>query len=78
MGEEENRMEKTVMERAEAVKEYCTMCRRRLHRRPELSLREYETTEFIKQELRKMGIPILDIPLETGAVAIIEGKIRDQ
>lgn len=67
-------MEKTVMERAEAVKEYCTMCRRRLHRRPELSLREYETTEFIKQELRKMGIPILDIPLETGAVAIIEGK----
>ncbi len=67
-------MNKTIMERAEEVKEYCTACRRQLHRNPELSLKEYGTTEFIKSQLRQMGIPVLNVPLETGAVAVIEGN----
>lgn len=43
-----------------------------LHRNPELSFKEFETTKFIKAELDKFGIPY-DSPLETGCVGILEG-----
>lgn len=43
-----------------------------LHKNPELSFKEFETTGFIKSELEKMGIPTFS-PLETGCVGILEG-----
>lgn len=43
-----------------------------LHRHPELSFKEFETTKFIKAELDKLGISY-DSPLETGCVGILEG-----
>lgn len=46
--------------------------RRHLHRHPELSYQEFETTEYIIERLQGMGIPA-DRPLETGCVGIIEG-----
>ncbi|MCH2449619.1 MAG: amidohydrolase [Gracilimonas sp.] len=46
--------------------------RRYLHRNPELSFMEFETTKFIKAELDKLGIPH-ESPLETGCVGILEG-----
>ncbi|MDR9416011.1 MAG: M20 family metallopeptidase [Gracilimonas sp.] len=46
--------------------------RRYLHKNPELSFQEYETTAFIKNELDKIGIPH-ESPLETGCVGILEG-----
>lgn len=46
--------------------------RRHLHRHPELSYQEFETTEYILERLQGMGIPA-DRPLETGCVGIIEG-----
>ncbi len=46
--------------------------RRHLHRRPELSFQEYETTEFIIEKLDELDIPV-ERPLETGCVGIIEG-----
>lgn len=49
--------------------------RRHLHRHPELSYQEYETTEFITGKLREFGIAV-DRPLETGCVGIIEGGIK--
>jgi len=46
--------------------------RRHLHRHPELSYQEFETTEFIVDKLEELGIPV-DRPLETGCVGVIEG-----
>lgn len=46
--------------------------RRHLHRHPELSFQEYETTDFIIQQLKKLDIRV-DRPLETGCVGVIEG-----
>lgn len=46
--------------------------RRHLHRHPELSYQEFETTEFIIDELKTLGIEV-DRPLETGCVGVIRG-----
>ena len=46
--------------------------RRQLHSRPELSWQELETTEFILNELKKLGIEDISRPLKTGLVAKIE------
>lgn len=48
--------------------------RRQLHRRPELSLQEYETTAAIATFLDEHGIERLNYPLETGVLAIVKGK----
>ena len=40
-----------------------------LHRRPELSGEEFETTRHIKDFLTHQGIPFYDLPLKTGVVA---------
>ena len=45
-----------------------------LHRHPELGLREYETTAFVKDALRKHGVELLDAELETGAIAVVGRK----
>ena len=47
--------------------------RRELHENPELSLKEYETTKCIRKWLEEENIKILDLPLEVGVVAEIEG-----
>ena len=62
-----------IMEKANALKDYATKVRRYLHENPELSLKEYNTTAFIKKELTSMGIEILPLSLETGVVGIIKG-----
>jgi amidohydrolase len=46
--------------------------RRHLHRHPELSYQEFETTEFIIEKLKDLNIKV-DRPLETGCVGVIEG-----
>ncbi len=47
--------------------------RRHLHRNPELSYQEFETTDFIIQKLKELDIAV-DRPLETGCVGVIEGE----
>lgn len=44
-----------------------------LHRHPEVSFREVETTKKIRALLAEAGIQILDLPLETGLVAVVSG-----
>lgn len=44
------------------------------HRHPELSYKEYDTTEKIKEILTEAGVEILPLHLETGLVAIVRGK----
>jgi amidohydrolase len=48
--------------------------RRHLHRNPELSFTEYETTRFIKEKLTRMGYEIHS-PTPTGCVALMKGGI---
>lgn len=47
--------------------------RRELHKYPELSMKEYETTKRIKNWLMENNIDVLNLPLEVGVVAEIKG-----
>ncbi|WP_026885178.1 amidohydrolase [Clostridium beijerinckii] len=47
---------------------------RRLHENPELSNKEYKTTQLIKDLLKRVDIDIFDLPLETGLVAQVKGN----
>lgn len=49
--------------------------RKFLHQHPEVSYKEYKTTEFIISELNKLGISI-EQPLDTGCIGVIEGGIE--
>lgn len=48
--------------------------RRHLHRHPELSFKEYKTSEFIQQQLKAANIPFTTGHVETGIIATITGK----
>lgn len=48
--------------------------RRDLHKIPELGLKEYKTSAYIREKLTSFGITELEIWLETGVVAVIRGK----
>lgn len=48
--------------------------RRHLHQFPELSFQEYETSAFVKQRLKELGIPYQAMA-DTGVVAIVKGDL---
>ena len=48
--------------------------RRHLHTYPELSFKEYKTSEYIQQKLTAYGIPFTSGLVETGVVGLIKGK----
>lgn len=48
--------------------------RRYLHQHPELSFQEFETQDFIKEELLKIGITEIEIVAKTGLLATIRGQ----
>lgn len=62
----------TLTEHARQYQNEMVAIRRHLHRHPELSYQEKETTNFIVDKLDELGIPT-DRPLETGCVGILEG-----
>ena len=45
-----------------------------LHRFPELSFKEFETTRFIREELKHLDLDFLDLGMETGVAALLKGK----
>lgn len=47
--------------------------RRQLHRRPELGMKEVETTALVRKKLTEYGVMIEDLELETGVSALIRG-----
>ncbi|TVQ00984.1 MAG: amidohydrolase [Balneolaceae bacterium] len=65
-------MKQTIRQKAEHYFDYMVQVRRHLHKNPEVSFKEYDTTEYILHELKKMGIEI-ETPLETGCIGVIEG-----
>lgn len=63
---------RTFTEKANANHDEMVAIRRHLHRNPELSFQEHETTKFIIDKLNALDIPV-DRPLDTGCVGVIEG-----
>jgi len=63
-----------INERIEQYAPHALEIRHMLHRNPELSGKEFETTALIRKELESYGIPVLDSGLETGLLADICGK----
>ncbi|PTF15590.1 amidohydrolase [Staphylococcus devriesei] len=53
--------------------EFVTKHRRHLHQHPELSLHEYETTQYIIRFLEELNVAY-QRPLETGVIAYLEGN----
>jgi len=47
--------------------------RRHIHQHPELSFQEYETSAYIHQQLRELGIPF-ELVAQTGVVAVLTGQ----
>ena len=45
-----------------------------LHRSPELSFCEHKTTALLKQELALLNLRLVDTGMETGVVAVLDGK----
>ncbi|MBT2289720.1 amidohydrolase [Paenibacillus albidus] len=62
-----------VISGAQAFSEQLTGIRRHLHRHPELSNEEHETTAYLTSLLEQAGIKVIDYGLETGVVAEIGG-----
>jgi hippurate hydrolase len=50
--------------------------RRHLHAHPELSYKEFQTSAFVQEKLKGMGIPF-EIKATTGVVGLIKGKNPD-
>ncbi|MFX3619531.1 MAG: amidohydrolase [Sporolactobacillus sp.] len=48
--------------------------RRQLHAYPELAFEEFETTRSLKKWLTEASVELLDLPLETGVLAVIRGN----
>lgn len=42
-----------------------------LHRHPELAMKEYKTTEYLRKVLLDRGVRLLDTKLETGLIAVV-------
>ena len=51
--------------------------RRHLHAHPELSYQEYNTSIFVQDKLRELGIPFT-VMAETGVVGIIQGRSSER
>lgn len=58
----------------QALAEKIQAFRHEMHRFPELSNQEYQTTQRIRDALTEAGITILPLPLATGLVAEIKGQ----
>lgn len=65
---------KFIEKKSDQYFEEAVRIRRYLHMYPELSNREYKTSEFIANYLKKMGLEVKKGIAHTGVVALIRGK----
>lgn len=63
-----------IKEKAGAYFNQMVEVRRHLHANPELSFKEYKTSEFVTSKLDEFGIPYTKGYVKTGIVGIIEGS----
>ena len=64
---------KTFIERATEIQQDIIGFRRKLHQDPEISFKEYRTTEMIRQILIQSGVEIVEWGGETGVVGLLKG-----
>ncbi|WP_188398557.1 M20 family metallopeptidase [Sporomusa sp. GT1] len=64
---------KTIIDRATELSQRIIDIRRELHRYPEISFKEYRTTEFITKLLVQAGIEIVPWGGDTGVVGLLKG-----
>lgn len=60
--------------RSQELKEELISIRRHLHQHPELSFQEVETTRFLIERLKKLGMEVRTEYSETGVVALLRGN----
>jgi amidohydrolase len=66
---------KTFIERATEIQLDIIGFRRKLHQDPEISFKEYRTTEMIRQILIQSGVEIVEWGGETGVVGLLKGAL---
>lgn len=64
----------SIKDRMRELEPYFIELRHKIHAHPELGMREFKTTELIKNELTKYGIKALPNGNDTGVIGILEGK----
>lgn len=69
-----NLLSQKIHKLAELVAPEVVRMRRHLHANPELSFQEFQTSAFVQEKLKQLGIPFQDGVAGTGVVGIIEGK----
>lgn len=70
-------LQKTIQKKADEYFEYMVQIRRHLHKNPEVSFQEFDTTDYILHELKKMKIETRR-PMETGCLGVIRGNKTDR
>ena len=63
-----------IKEIASNIFEDIVKIRRNIHKNPELSFEEYQTSSYIKSILDNWGIPFTDGLADTGILVLLEGK----
>lgn len=62
-----------LLEQARAMEGELRTLKDELHRRPELSFQEVRTTALLKEKLSSLGLELIDLGMDTGAVALLRG-----
>lgn len=70
-------LQTAIQNKSEEYFEYMVQIRRHLHKNPEVSFKEFDTTDYILHELKKMKIETRR-PMETGCLGIISGNESDR
>ncbi len=69
-----NRLKREISRAADSLFKQQVAWRRHLHQHPELSCEEYETTAFLRDQVKKIGLKQIPIKLKTGLLAEVVGK----
>ena len=65
-----------IKEAAQKYSDYVVDIRRKIHRNPELSTQEFETSKLVQEELDKIGVPYeICGELGTGVLATVKGAL---
>ena len=65
-----------IKETAQKYSDYVVDIRRKIHRNPELSTQEFETSKLVQEELDKIGVPYeICGELGTGVLATVKGAL---
>ncbi|HEV2475742.1 MAG TPA: M20 family metallopeptidase, partial [Candidatus Dormibacteraeota bacterium] len=67
-----NESEPTTPQPSKTVLDDVVDLRRYFHKHPEVSFSEHETSQYLKERLRELGLDLKESPTETGAVAVLD------